>query len=64
MAEQYCNQTEEGNSLCAIPFRKTVASLHLRKISKKDEGRRKQSIMLGSRPFIKTSPTCKTKKPR
>ena len=44
---------KQGHSLCASPFRKTVASLHLRQISKKDEGRRKQSIMLGSSPFKK-----------
>ena len=36
-----------------FPVRKTVASLHLRQISKKDEGRRKLSKMLGSSPFKK-----------
>ena len=55
---------KQSHSLCASPFRKTVASLHLKQISNKDEGRRKQSIMLGSSPFTKTSPTWKTKKPR
>ena len=54
---------KQGHSLCGSQFRKIVASLHLRQISKKDEEGRKQSIMLGSSPFIKTSPTCKTKKP-
>ena len=35
-------RNKQGNlgSLCAIPIRKTVASLHLREMSKKDKGRR------------------------
>ena len=36
-----------------FPVRKTVARAHLRQISKKDEGRRKLSKMLGSSPFKK-----------
>ena len=36
-----------------FPVSKTVARAHLRQISKKDEGRRKLSKMLGSSPFKK-----------
>ena len=62
--KEFTNTQGHLGSLCAIPLRKTIASPHLRQISKKNEGIRKQSKMLGSSSFIKTSPVCKTKKPR
>ena len=51
--KEVTNKQGHLGSLCAIPFRKTVARVHLIQISKKDEGRRKLSIMLGSSPFKK-----------
>ena len=38
--KEFTNKPGHLDSLCAIPIRKTVASLHLRDMSKKDKGRR------------------------
>ena len=52
----FTNKQGHLGSLCAIPIRKTVASLHLREMSKKTkEDETIQIKMLGSSPFIKTS---------
>ena len=51
--KEFKNKQGHLGSLCAIPNQKTVARVHLRQISKKDQGRRKLSKMLGSSPFKK-----------
>ena len=38
--EEFTNKQGHLGLLCAIPIRKTVASLHLREMSSKDKGRR------------------------
>ena len=38
--KEFTNKQGHLGSLCAIPIRKTVASLHLREMSSKDKGRR------------------------
>ena len=54
--KEFTNKQGHLGSLCAIPIRKTVASLHLREMSKKTkEDETIQIKMLGSSPFIKTS---------
>ena len=40
IGKEFTNKQGHLDSLCAIPIRKTLASLHLREMSTKDKGRR------------------------